>query len=75
MESPVTPIRSIASDRNEFRREHLLKMLSAASFLIVFQGYMVAPLIPRLFLVKLDALRGYDFEAGVRSRRKGTVCS
>lgn len=50
MENLVTPIHSIASDRNEIRRERLLKMLSAATFLIFFQGYMVAPLIPRLSL-------------------------
>jgi predicted MFS family arabinose efflux permease len=30
------------------QREHLLKALSAATFLIFFQAYMVAPLIPRL---------------------------
>jgi len=30
------------------RRERLLKVLSAATFLIFFQAYMVAPLIPRL---------------------------
>lgn len=30
------------------RREHLLWILSAATFLIFFQAYMVAPLIPRL---------------------------
>ena len=32
----------------EKRREHLLWVLSAATFLIFFQAYMVAPLIPRL---------------------------
>jgi predicted MFS family arabinose efflux permease len=32
----------------EDRREHLLWVLSAATFLIFFQAYMVAPLIPRL---------------------------
>ena len=30
------------------RREHLLWVLTAATFLIFFQAYMVAPLIPRL---------------------------
>jgi MFS family permease len=48
MENFATAIRSIASDQNEFRRERLLKVLSAATFLIFFQAYMVAPLIPRL---------------------------
>src|SRR5258708_9952187 len=33
------------------RRERLLKVLSAATFLIFFQAYMVAPLIPRLSAV------------------------
>jgi len=33
------------------RREHLLWVLSAATFLIFFQAYMVAPLIPRLSVV------------------------
>jgi predicted MFS family arabinose efflux permease len=32
----------------EDTREHLLRVLSAATFLIFFQAYMVAPLIPRL---------------------------
>jgi MFS family permease len=32
----------------EGRREHLLWVLTAATFLIFFQAYMVAPLIPRL---------------------------
>jgi predicted MFS family arabinose efflux permease len=32
----------------EDRREHLLWVLSAATFLIFFQAYMAAPLIPRL---------------------------
>lgn len=30
------------------RRERLLKMLAAATFIIFFQGYMVAPIIPTL---------------------------
>lgn len=34
--------------RNHNEREHLLRILSAATFLIFFQAYMVAPLIPRL---------------------------
>jgi len=41
-----------ARDReSEDQREHLLRMLSAATFLIFFQAYMVAPLIPRLSTV------------------------
>ena len=32
----------------EARRERLLWVLSAATFFIFFQAYMVAPLIPRL---------------------------
>lgn len=32
----------------EDQREHLLRVLSAATFLIFFQAFMVAPLIPRL---------------------------
>jgi MFS family permease len=35
----------------ERRRERLLRILSAATFLIFFQAYMVAPLIPRLSTV------------------------
>ena len=35
----------------EKRREHLLKVLSAATFFVFFQAYMVAPLIPRLSAV------------------------
>src|SRR5258708_20780703 len=35
-------------DRNEKQLERLLWVLSAATFLIFFQAYMVAPLIPRL---------------------------
>lgn len=30
------------------RREYLLRLLSAATFLIFFQAFMVAPLLPRL---------------------------
>src|SRR5438034_527007 len=38
-----------ALDRvGEAQRERLLRILSAATFLIFFQAYMVAPLIPRL---------------------------
>ncbi|EIG62876.1 arabinose efflux permease family protein [Bradyrhizobium sp. WSM1253] len=33
---------------SESRRERLLKMLAAATFIIFFQGYMVAPIIPTL---------------------------
>lgn len=35
-------------DIGETRRERLLKMLAAATFIIFFQGYMVAPIIPTL---------------------------
>ena len=42
---PTAPsVEGVAGDR----REHLLWVLSAATFLIFFQAYMVAPLIPRL---------------------------
>lgn len=34
--------------RDEAPRERLVRLLSAATFLIFFQAYMVAPLIPRL---------------------------
>ena len=33
---------------DEVRPERLVRLLSAATFLIFFQAYMVAPLIPRL---------------------------
>jgi len=36
---------------SEVRRERLLRIISAATFLIFFQAYMVAPLIPRLSTV------------------------
>ena len=36
---------------SEDQRERLLRVLSAATFLIFFQAYMVAPLIPRLATV------------------------
>ncbi len=35
-------------DISETRRERLLKMLAAATFVVFFQGYMVAPIIPTL---------------------------
>ncbi len=35
-------------DISDTRRERLLKMLAAATFVIFFQGYMVAPIIPTL---------------------------
>lgn len=35
-------------DISETRRERLLKMLAAATFVVFFQGYMVAPIIPML---------------------------
>lgn len=37
----------VADSRAETQRERLLQILSAATFLIFFQAYMVAPLIPR----------------------------
>ena len=37
-----------AADDSERQREHLLWVLSGLTFLIFFQAYMVAPLIPRL---------------------------
>lgn len=37
--------------RNEARRERLLWLLAATTFLIFFQAYMIAPLIPRLAAV------------------------
>ena len=36
---------------DEVGRERLVRLLSAATFLIFFQAYMVAPLIPRLSAV------------------------
>jgi len=36
------------TNQTDAKREHLLWVLSAATFLIFFQGYMIAPLIPRL---------------------------
>lgn len=35
-------------DLSDTRRERLLKMLAGATFVIFFQGYMVAPIIPTL---------------------------
>lgn len=37
--------------RSQDQRERLLRLLAAATFLIFFQAYMVAPLIPRLSAV------------------------
>lgn len=39
---------TVESNQVTVRRERLLKVLSAATFLIFFQAYMVGPLIPRL---------------------------
>lgn len=39
------------NDRSGVERERLIRMLAAATFLIFFQAYMVAPLIPRLSTV------------------------
>lgn len=36
------------SDAGKGRRQHLLWVLSAATFLIFFQAFLVAPLLPRL---------------------------
>jgi hypothetical protein len=33
---------------SDHQRERLLKMLAAATFIIFFQAYMVAPIIPAL---------------------------
>jgi predicted MFS family arabinose efflux permease len=38
----------VKQDISDTRRERLLKMLAAATFVIFFQGYMVAPIIPTL---------------------------
>jgi predicted MFS family arabinose efflux permease len=38
----------VKQDISDTRRERLLKMLAAATFVIFFQGYMVAPIIPAL---------------------------
>jgi len=38
----------VQQDISETRRERLLKMLAAATFVVFFQGYMVAPIIPTL---------------------------
>ncbi len=38
----------MTQDISDTRRERLLKMLAAATFIIFFQGYMVAPIIPTL---------------------------
>ncbi len=37
-----------AVDRDALRRERLLRVLSLAAFIIFFQAFMVAPLIPEL---------------------------
>jgi predicted MFS family arabinose efflux permease len=36
------------SDELELRRERLLRILSGATFLIFFQAYMIAPMLPKL---------------------------
>jgi predicted MFS family arabinose efflux permease len=43
--------REASDSTGEDQRERLLRVLSAATFLIFFQAYMVAPLIPRLATV------------------------
>lgn len=45
----------------EARRERLLSILAGATFLIFFQAYMVAPLIPRLSAVFVMAALGLGF--------------
>lgn len=46
---PVSPERLIVGiGDTERQREKLLRLLASATFLIFFQAYMVAPLIPRL---------------------------
>ena len=40
--------KQMQQDISETRRERLLKMLAAVTFIIFFQGYMVAPIIPTL---------------------------
>lgn len=42
---------STGDDRSGVERERLIRVLAAATFLIFFQAYMVAPLIPRLSAV------------------------
>jgi predicted MFS family arabinose efflux permease len=39
------------SDELELRRERLLRILSGATFLIFFQAYMIAPMLPKLAAV------------------------
>ena len=39
---------AVVTDTDKGRREHLLWVLSAVAFLIFFQAFMVAPLLPRL---------------------------
>lgn len=41
----------IHSDELELRRERLLRILSGATFLIFFQAYMIAPMLPKLATV------------------------
>jgi predicted MFS family arabinose efflux permease len=47
----VTNVESFGNAHDVKRREHLLWVLSATTFLIFFQAYMIAPLIPRLATV------------------------
>lgn len=39
------------TDAGRGRREHLLRVLSGVAFVIFFQAFMVAPLLPRLAAV------------------------
>ena len=39
---------AIPQDQQDIEREHLLRVLSAATFVIFFQAFMVAPIIPTL---------------------------
>jgi predicted MFS family arabinose efflux permease len=49
----------VVTDEGEGRREHLLRVLSAVAFVIFFQAFMVAPLLPRLadvFAVSIETM-------------------
>ena len=51
MESAGAASQPRAASIGAYERERLLRLLAAATFLIFFQAYMVAPLIPRLAAV------------------------
>ncbi len=48
MELRYVPLNESSSMRETEKRERLLRILSGITFLIFFQAYMVAPMIPRL---------------------------